>query len=1066
VEDDPMNRIIYSKYSNERSARFQIRTDIIEDESGKKYVRKSACTSEAKEHISNIEGFSRKLDESYKGTRLVSNKCVLENGAAVFEFLEGRTFEHILDEYLKNEDYTEIVRKIQEFFDVLKSTLDLKPFAQSEQFQNVYGDVEFPQALLAADLNNIDYIFGNIFMDGDKWTVIDYEWTFDFPIPYLYIVYRAIHYYTYDSSRTAIKELGILRLMGINEQLEECFELMEHRFQLYILGEITPVINMYDDIAGDAHSFSTLISKASEDNARCEMRVYYDRGNGFSEEDSEVIMPENIGENANQLHYSIEVRNAKALRLDPVEKMCILSDIKAITKGEYIHMPKGKHNGFEIADSSVLFTTDDPMIVFDDIVPNTTSLEFFLVKQVLESDASFGLTKLVDEYKNLQEKNQELSKTNENLQNITGALNSRVSVLANQVNNLNEQYQAIANSTSIKVTKPMRFVMRGTKKVLKSNKFTYKLCRGLKCLKENGVSYTYNRTKQKISNKMNPQTSTWEVNSKELADQRRAVFNKNVKFSIIVPLYNTPLVYLKEMIESVQQQTYPNWELCLADGSDEQHLDVSATVANYMKKDARIKYRRLEKNEGISENTNRCLEMATGNYIALFDHDDLLHPSALYENMRVIESQDADFIYSDENTFSKSPKDAYCPHFKPDFSPDTLRSYNYICHFSVFKKTLLDEVGWFRKEFDGSQDYDIILRLTEKAKKIVHIPKIIYYWRAHPASVASNISAKTYCLDAAKAALNEHLVRVGLKGKALDASIPSVYRMKYEIIGEPLISIIIPNKDYIEDLSKCVDSIINKSTYRNFEIIIVENNSELESTFEYYKEIDKNPYVKVVYWKDEFNYSAINNFGFKYAKGEYILLLNNDMEVITPDWLQEMLMFAQRKDVGAVGAKLYYPDDTIQHAGIIVGIGGVAGHSHKNFAKDAYGYSSRLQLAQNLSAVTAACMLMARDVFEEVGGLDEGFKVAFNDVDLCMKIREKGYLIVFTPFAELYHYESKSRGYENTPEKVERFNSEIQRFYSKWDPVLEAGDPYYNPNLTLRTEDFAIKPANEGRIRA
>ena len=465
-------------------------------------------------------------------------------------------------------------------------------------------------------------------------------------------------------------------------------------------------------------------------------------------------------------------------------------------------------------------------------------------------------------------------------------------------------------------------------------------------------------------------------------------------------------------------------------------------------------------NEGISENTNHCIRMATGDYIALFDHDDLLHPCALYENMCVIDEKGADFIYSDEDTFSDKPENAYCPHYKPDYSPDTLRSYNYICHFSVFKKSLLDEVGLFRKSFDGSQDYDMILRLTEKAKLIVHIPKIIYYWRSHPASVASNVSAKTYCMDAAKKALGEHLDRIGLIGKVEDASIPSVYRIKYEIKNNPKISILIPNKDFITDLSKCINSILEKSTYDNYEIIVIENNSEQKSTFDYYKIIEKYEKVKVVYWKDEFNYSAINNYGATFADGDYILLLNNDMEIITPDWLQEMLMYAQREDVGAVGAKLYYPDDTVQHAGVIVGLGGVAGHSHKMFPRSACGYSYRLQLVQNLSAVTAACLLLRKEVFDEVQGLDEGFKVAFNDIDFCMKIRAAGYLIVFTPYAELYHYESKSRGYENTPEKVARFNGEIQRFKSKWQKELDEGDPYYNVNLSLDTEDFAIKPRN------
>lgn len=548
------------------------------------------------------------------------------------------------------------------------------------------------------------------------------------------------------------------------------------------------------------------------------------------------------------------------------------------------------------------------------------------------------------------------------------------------------------------------------------------------------------------------------ISAQRREQEENTQFSKNIKFSVLVPLYNTPEKFLKEMIESVQAQTYKNWELCLADGSDREHSFVGEICKKYADGDKRIKYEKLEKNLGISENTNACISMATGDYIALFDHDDLLHPSALYEVMRAICEHGADFIYTDENTFSEEPHDAYNPHFKPDFSPDTLRSYNYICHLSVFSRELLDSVGYFRSEYDGSQDYDLILRLTEKAKKIFHIRKILYYWRAHKNSVAQDVGAKPYTITAAKKALAAHLERCGLKGEVLDSSVPTTYHIKYEIDGNPLISVIIPNKDHTDDLDVCLKSLYEKSSYKNFEVIIVENNSTEKETFEYYEKV-KQQYenLNVVTWTGIFNYSAINNFGVNYAKGEYILLLNNDVEIINGSCLEEMLMFAQRKDVGAVGAKLYYSDDTVQHAGVILGLGGTAGHAHKHFGRSHPGYMARAGIAQNLTACTAACLMMRRDVFDEVGGLDESFEVAFNDVDLCMKIREKGYLVVFTPYAELYHYESKSRGNDSTPEKLERFRGEIDRFKEKWQKQLDDGDPYYNPNLTLTRDDFSLK---------
>ena len=542
--------------------------------------------------------------------------------------------------------------------------------------------------------------------------------------------------------------------------------------------------------------------------------------------------------------------------------------------------------------------------------------------------------------------------------------------------------------------------------------------------------------------------------SSDLNDQKEHRFDYQPLISILVPTYNTPEKFLKEMIESVRNQTYSNWEICIADGSD--NKDTKRILNDYSVKFKNINVNYLDKNEGISGNSNRALEMAVGEYIALFDHDDLLTPNALYEIVKAInENNKPDFIYTDEDKVDENGNNFFDPHFKPDWSPDTLRSYNYITHFSVFKSSLLEKTGKFRSEFDGSQDYDLILRLTEISKNIVHIPKVLYHWRVHKNSTASGLSAKPYTYIAAQNAIKEHLKRCKLNGFVEDGLLEGTHRVKYEIQNEPLISIIIPNKDHREDLEKCINSIIEKTTYKNYEIVIIENNSETDEILDYYEKIKAYKNLKVINWENEFNYAAINNFGVKHANGEYILLLNNDIEIISEDWIQEMLMFAQRKDVGIVGAKLYYPDNTIQHAGVILGIGGVAGHSHKYFNKLDGGYFSRTKIVQNLSAVTAACLMIRKEVFNEVKGLDEGFKVAFNDVDLCMKVREAGYLIVFTPYAEMYHYESKSRGAEDSEDKKKRFENEVNRFKHKWGLFLE--DPYYNKNLTLEKEDFSIK---------
>ena len=550
----------------------------------------------------------------------------------------------------------------------------------------------------------------------------------------------------------------------------------------------------------------------------------------------------------------------------------------------------------------------------------------------------------------------------------------------------------------------------------------------------------------------------------EAKAQREARFDRMVKISILVPLWNTPEDFLREMIESVTAQTYENWELCLADGSDDAHEYVAGIVREYQEKDGRgrILYRKLEKNEGIAGNTNQCLTMATGEYIGLFDHDDILHPGVLYEYVKVINEKQADYIYCDETTFKSGDINKMLTmHFKPDFAIDNLRANNYICHFSVFARELLDGTELFRPRFDGSQDHDMILRLTDRAKNVVHVPKLLYYWRSHPGSVASDINAKPYAIQSAKDAVADHLRRHGFTHFQITSTraFETIFKIRYQILGSPLISIVIANKDHVSDLRRCVSSILEKSTYEDYEIIIVENNSEEKETFEYYEELQGNDRITIVTYEGEFNYSAVNNLGVRNAKGEYILLLNNDTQVITVNWMEELLMYAQRTDVGAVGAKLYYADKTIQHAGVVLGLGAhrTAGHSHYKQHRENLGYMGRLCYAQDVSAVTGACLLVKKALYEEVGGLEEDFAISLNDVDFCLKLREKGYLNVFTPFAELYHFESVSRGLDDQGQKAQRYNRESEHFRQKWKEVLDAGDPYYNPNFSLDRSDFALK---------
>lgn len=555
-------------------------------------------------------------------------------------------------------------------------------------------------------------------------------------------------------------------------------------------------------------------------------------------------------------------------------------------------------------------------------------------------------------------------------------------------------------------------------------------------------------------NKINP-------NETRLKEQRDYKFASNYKFSILIPVYRPDVKFFTLMLDSIVAQTYDNWQVCLADGSGEGYT-VENVVKPYAEKygEDKVKYIKLENNLGIAENTNAAMRMADGDFIVFGDHDDELHPTALFECMRELERYpQADFIYSDEDKIIEATGHHTEAHFKSDLNMELLRSNNYICHLSVVKKSLADKVGVLYTQFNGSQDHDYVLRCVEKAECVRHIPRILYHWRINDNSTAKSASTKTYANTAGVNAVSAHLKRMGIDGEVKNGVAPGFYDIRYKLTEEPLVSVIIPNKDHLDDLTRCLESMENVNNYHNVEYIVVENNSVLEDTFEGYKELEKKygDKFKLVKWDGIFNYSAINNFGARYAKGEYILLLNNDTSVIEPDSLRCMLAQCQRAEVGIVGAKLLYDDDTVQHAGVIIGYQGVAGHAFTGIGDDVYGYFARAVLSQELSAVTAACLLTKRSVFDEVGGLDESFEVAFNDIDYCMKVRAAGYKIIYDPHAKLHHYEYKSRGAEDTGKKQERFGGEIMHFIDKWRAALIAGDMYYNPNLELVGELYTIK---------
>ena len=959
-----------------------------------KTVEKLASNPAAKQHLQEI----LKNQKLYKGSNL---KPYRKKGDRLrMPFIAGESLDQIIYRHLSRSELDEAKSWMDRFY---QCVLD------SSETEITGGEAVLTYGFL-------DMVFQNCFVQGDSLVFYDQEWVRQ-KVPASFILFRAILIFYAEHPEIArnLPQERVFSMYSFSEEKLEEYEKYEETFAEDVIRQRANPLTILDGYCRkDASTFGFAGNRQAT--------VYFNTGSGYSEESA--------------IHFSVPAsglvdrewelpEGCISVRFDPVEDMySVVQILEAISDDGIVAVSNSNGEDWNLA---MFFLTTDPHMEFIFSKP----AKRLRVRAVIYTYNDPILLKTLTE--------------------ACQGKKIREEELKRQLAAAQYDYAVISSAFFWKLTKPMRT----------SVDFLYRIppfqlaVKGMKSLKNEGVRPTWDKTKTKL---LEGKRNSFELYSKrELALQRIESFPRKIKFSIVVPLYNTPGRFLREMIESVRGQTYSDWELCLADGSDAEHENVQKICQQYVKKDKRIQYRKLEKNLGISGNTNACLEMSTGDYIALFDHDDLLHPAALHDVMKAICEQDADFIYTDEATFqSPDIRKITVAHYKPDFAIDNLRANNYICHFTVFSRALLELAGGFQSACDGSQDYDMVLRLTEQAQKIVHIPKILYYWRAHSGSVAADVGVKPYVIQAAHKAVQDHLQRVGLKGEVTDTVVPSIYRIQYEISGTPLVSILIPNYEHRQELETCLNSIFEKTTYSNFEIVIIENNSQSEDIFSYYRIIQKKwKNVRVVYYKGPFNYSAINNYGARFTEGEHLLLLNNDTEIITPDWIQEMLMFSQRPDVGAVGAKLYYPDDTIQHAGIAVGLLTLAGHLHRGFDRYHPGYMGRLVYAQDFSAVTGACLMVRKTVWDEIGGLDESFEVAFNDVDFCMRIRKAGYLVIWTPFAELYHYESKSRGYEDTPEKQRRFEGEVRRFRERWEKELAAGDPYYNPNLTLDREDFS-----------
>ncbi|MBP3878144.1 MAG: glycosyltransferase family 2 protein [Lachnospiraceae bacterium] len=1138
-------QIIYVKFSNDRKRDFRIRTEIAEC-GGQKTVRKIAACKEAVPHVRRMYAEYRLLTEVYGETRFVPNRCELKGDTAEFEYLDGRTMEEILDR-LYDTDRDAFRSLLKSCLDEIGKTAAGKLFSLTEEYLAVFGQ-EIPEDVCeAAPASDVDLLFSNIIVtDGgqgeETWHVIDYEWTLPFPVPVLFIKWRALHYYLAGrEERNAADTAELYEMAGFSPKDIRRFAAMEEHFQKWIAGDTEAVRELYPAMTPGAVYPAELMGKAEFTGAADRTVIYFDRGDGYSEADA-LRIP--IGEDG-RVEAEFAPEGAVSVRIDPAEMpaACVVREITA--DGKPFDRAVFGTNGRWADQRTLVFGDNDPMIIVPGLSPDISRMKVSLevktgrddytaaVNKALKADAeelqflkerlaceeetcreilrrveSVKGTKAIRAYRYGRKR---LGKTDpfdsirpklQNHQGIHLHLDHRYfdgpgiviqgwiydadycgeslrvvnclgldaeaeieRVVRDDVNatfhidtarksgfNIRIPYESIGNLPYVlRIENPRGVLSYDLHIELDPEKR-----RERRELIRQGTIVAPDEPPMEYDDWMRERA----VPEEERERQRQEHFPYEPKISVVIPLFNTPAVYLTEICDSILNQTYANVELCLADGSTEDGPE--KLIASRYAGDGRVRYRRLAENRGISENTNEAIRMAEGDIIMLADHDDTVDPSACYEIVKAFNSDiDVDIVYTDEDKITQTGNIYYDPNFKPDYNLDLLRSNNYICHIFAVRRMVVQMAGLLRSEFDGAQDYDFILRCCEKARGIRHVPKALYHWRAHMDSTAGNPESKLYAYENGRRAVAAHYERLGISAQVEMTQYWGRYRTIFAVQGRPLVSIIIPNRDHAADLRRCLDSVFAKSTYQNYEILILENGSQEPETKAYYGELTAaHANVRILEWKEDFNYSAINNFGAKEAAGEYLLFLNNDTEVLTPSWIEELLGHAQRPDVGCVGAKLLFPDGTIQHAGVVLGMGGAAGHMFAGLSAKVFSYGGRANSTQDLSAVTAACMMTRRSVFLEAGGFDPEFRVAFNDVDYCLKLREKNLLVVENVFAELVHYESATRGSDmaaSDSEKHRRFLSEANRLRAKWPAYYEGGDPYFNPNLEPNRSDFALK---------
>ena len=993
-----MSRMIYSKFSTDRDPSRSIITEIMKDEE-QLMVRKRAYTEAGQEHIDGLLTKYERLSNLYTGSVFCVNTCTLIEGCAYFEYLKGRTLEDALDDCLISGNITGFRKLIDLFVEGVKKTYQPAPFQISEDFIKVFGEVDLPLNVEASHFVNVDMLFSNIKIEDSNWQVIDYEWVFDFLIPINFLIYRTFFYYTqHNTTRSILLDDNMMRLFGITTQEIEQYKQMDiHFISKYVEGGRNSIHKLHHVMGKQAINLNSMLKAYKKEIEKMRCQVFYDFGEGFNEEDSDIIEPKWSNESLCELEFIVPGK-VKYIRIDPGDVPCMLAVLVAQQITQDCNYEVEYVSNSVLKDKKLLeFVTDDPNIIITNLREDARKIFLRFDYEPRERSVFLPFAR------NHEATRKELERTKDELERTK-----------------DEQERT---KEELRLTKEeLKVYDAELEKILRS--FSWRLVTKLnKLLPEH--SNRKKIVKALLGRRFHPKQMTteeqvygeWikqnEPNREELKAQKATKFEKTPKISVVVPLYNTPEKFFEELLESLQRQTYSNWELCLGDGS----LEPISYIEKYMKKDNRIKCKTIGKNKGISGNTNEALTLVTGDYIGLLDHDDYLPPFSLYEIVKTInENLDVEFIYTDEDRVDGLNGLRYGVFFKPDFSQYTLRSANYICHFSVFKKELMDKLGGFRLEYDGSQDFDIVIRASEQTDKIVHIPKVLYHWRVHQDSVAGNAESKPYAYEVAKNVIKNHLDRCNVYAEVTDGISFGSYEVRYRVKGTPKVSIIIVGNNTEEELDKIVEE-VKKSKYSNYEIITLSNE----------------------------NYNEI----LEKCTGDYFMIMDENLTKIDNEsYIEELLGICQDLNVGIVGTKLYNKEKLVEHSGIIVGMNGVGDYLYKGMPKDMETYMQRLQIIHNVSAVYYKYSMISKKVFEEIKGYADEAGEMLISIDTCLKILALNKQVVMNP---MISFEVKEIS------KKQLIKEQEDKFIEKWKEQYEKGDIYFSPNLSKSNTDLSIK---------